>query len=42
MALGPGLQVGSTLFAHGGVLLHHVDYGLDRINREAQVRAASD
>jgi Calcineurin-like phosphoesterase len=27
--------VGDTLFAHGGVLPHHVDYGLDRINREA-------
>jgi len=28
-------QVGDTLFAHGGVLPAHVDYGLDRINREA-------
>ncbi len=28
-------QVGDTLFAHGGVLPEHVDYGLDRINREA-------
>lgn len=31
------LQVGSTLFVHGGVLRHHVDYGLERINRETQV-----
>lgn len=30
------LQVGSTLFAHGGVLTRHVDYGLERINKEAQ------
>jgi Calcineurin-like phosphoesterase len=28
-------QVGDSLFAHGGVLPAHVDYGLDRINREA-------
>ncbi|HYQ15818.1 MAG TPA: metallophosphoesterase [Polyangiaceae bacterium] len=27
--------VGDSLFAHGGVLPVHVDYGLDRINREA-------
>lgn len=33
----PDLQVGSTIFAHGGVLRNHVDYGLERINREAQV-----
>lgn len=30
------LQVGSTLFVHGGVLPQHVDYGLDRINQETQ------
>lgn len=28
-------QVGDSLFAHGGVLPVHVEYGLDRINREA-------
>jgi hypothetical protein len=28
--------VGDSLFAHGGVLPAHVDYGLDRLNREAQ------
>jgi Calcineurin-like phosphoesterase len=28
------VQVGDTLFAHGGVLPQHVRYGLDRINRE--------
>ena len=28
--------VGDSLFAHGGVLPQHVDYGLDRINAEAQ------
>ncbi|HYP89731.1 MAG TPA: metallophosphoesterase [Polyangiaceae bacterium] len=27
--------VGDSLFAHGGVLPAHVDYGLDRLNREA-------
>jgi hypothetical protein len=30
------LQVGDILFVHGGVLPHHVTYGIDRINREAQ------
>lgn len=29
-------QVGDTVFAHGGVRLHHVERGLDRINDEAQ------
>jgi hypothetical protein len=29
-------MVGETLFAHGGVLPAHVDYGLDRLNGEAQ------
>jgi calcineurin-like phosphoesterase family protein len=28
-------KVGDSLFAHGGVLPAHVDYGLDRLNREA-------
>jgi hypothetical protein len=28
--------VGDSLFAHGGVLPAHIDYGLDRINSEAQ------
>ncbi|CAG9460009.1 unnamed protein product [Pedinophyceae sp. YPF-701] len=28
------LQVGSTVFAHGGIHPEHVDYGADRINRE--------
>jgi hypothetical protein len=27
--------VGDSLFAHGGVLPAHVDYGISRINREA-------
>jgi hypothetical protein len=27
--------VGDSLFAHGGVLPAHIDYGLERINREA-------
>ncbi len=30
------LQVGSTLFVHGGVLGKHVEYGLNRINAETQ------
>ncbi|KAF6258233.1 Metallo-dependent phosphatase-like protein [Scenedesmus sp. NREL 46B-D3] len=30
------LQVGSTLFVHGGVLPAHVEYGLERINRETR------
>lgn len=29
-------QVGDSLFAHAGVLPAHVDYGLDRLNRESQ------
>ncbi len=28
--------VGDTLFVHGGVHLRHVEYGLDRINREVR------
>jgi Calcineurin-like phosphoesterase len=28
-------KVGDSLFAHGGVLPLHVEYGIDRINREA-------
>jgi hypothetical protein len=31
------LIVGETVFVHGGVLPHHVEYGIDRIN--AEVRA---
>jgi len=27
------LQVGSTLFVHGGVLPQHVSHGFDKINR---------
>jgi hypothetical protein len=30
------LQVGSTVFVHGGVLPAHVEYGLERINAETQ------
>lgn len=29
-------QVGDTLFAHGGVLPAHLEYGFDRLNRDAQ------
>jgi hypothetical protein len=28
------LQVGATVFAHGGVLPHHVRYGIEKLNRE--------
>lgn len=27
------LQIGSTVFVHGGILPSHADYGLERINR---------
>ena len=30
------LQIGSTLFVHGGLLPKHVEYGLDRMNRETR------
>jgi hypothetical protein len=30
------LQIGSTLFVHGGALPEHVEYGLSRINKETQ------
>jgi hypothetical protein len=30
------VQVGSTLFVHGGVLPSHVEYGLERINAETR------
>lgn len=31
------LQVGSTVFVHGGLLPGHVDYGLDRISEYASI-----
>jgi hypothetical protein len=31
------LKVNDWLFAHGGVLPHHVDYGLERMNREVSL-----
>ncbi|CAI5463767.1 unnamed protein product [Closterium sp. Yama58-4] len=31
---GAALMVNDTLFAHGGILPHHVEYGLPRMNRE--------
>ena len=30
------IQVGKTLFVHAGLLPHHVEYGLPRINAEAK------
>ena len=30
------LQQGDNIFVHGGVLPHHVEYGIDRINTETQ------
>ena len=30
------LQIGSTLFVHGGVLPMHARYGLERINEESR------
>lgn len=30
------LQIGKTVFVHGGVLPEHVEYGLQRINEETQ------
>lgn len=30
------LMVGDSLFAHGGVLPHHVDFGIDRLNQETR------
>lgn len=30
------VQVGSTLFVHGGVLPSHIEYGLERINQETR------
>ena len=30
------LQIGSTLFVHGGVLPNHAQYGLERINAESR------
>ena len=34
------MRVGDTLFVHAGVLPHHVDYGLERINSEAKAWVA--
>lgn len=36
-AHGVVLKVNDWLFAHGGVLPHHVDYGLERMNREVSL-----
>lgn len=34
MARNPAvLQIGSTVFVHGGLLPSHVEYGLERINK---------
>jgi hypothetical protein len=30
------MMIGDTLFVHGGILPHHVQYGLDDINRDVQ------
>ena len=30
------LQIGSTVFVHGGILPSHARYGVDRINSETQ------
>lgn len=30
------IMVGNTVFAHGGVLPQHVDYGIDRMNQETR------
>lgn len=30
------LVLGSTVFVHGGLLPHHAEYGIERINRETQ------
>ena len=30
------LAIGSTVFVHGGLLPHHVDYGIEKINHETQ------
>lgn len=30
------LQVGSTVFVHGGILPQHTEYGLERINEETR------
>ena len=30
------MQIGDTLFVHGGILPEHVDYGLNRINKETR------
>lgn len=34
------LQIGSTVFVHGGILPSHADYGLERINRCAATTEA--
>lgn len=31
------LQIGSTVFVHGGILPSHADYGLERINRSVHL-----
>ncbi|GAB4813892.1 hypothetical protein N2152v2_000938 [Parachlorella kessleri] len=36
------LQVGSTVFVHGGLLPQHVEHGLERINQETQAWLLGD
>lgn len=36
------LQVGGTLFVHGGVLPQHAEYGLERINEETRAWIAGE
>ncbi len=36
------LMIGENLFAHGGVLPSHLDYGLEKLNREIQLWLAGE
>ena len=36
------LQVGSTVFVHGGILPQHAAYGLERINAETRAWMAGE
>ncbi|MBW2276224.1 MAG: metallophosphoesterase [Deltaproteobacteria bacterium] len=36
------VKIGDTVFAHGAVLPHHVEYGIERLNREVRAWLRSD
>ena len=34
------IQIGDSVFVHGGLRLQHVEYGLEKLNQETAVRSS--